>query len=67
MNADSIDSLTDSVLGAVFEVSNHLGAGFLDRVYRRAPLRELRLRGIRATAEASFTLLHPPTFFAPVI
>jgi GxxExxY protein len=56
MNADSINSLTESVLGAVFEVSHHLGAGFLERVYQRALLRELCLRGIRATAEASFTV-----------
>jgi GxxExxY protein len=56
MNADSIKSLTESVLGAVFEVSHHLGAGFLERVYQRALLSELCLRGIRATAEASFTV-----------
>ena len=46
--------MTERVLGAVFEVSNTLGAGFLEKVYQRAPLRELRLRGIRAAAEISF-------------
>jgi len=51
-----IDSLTESVLGAVFEVSNTLGAGFLEKVYERALLRELGLRGIRATAQASFAV-----------
>jgi GxxExxY protein len=56
MNADSINSLTESGLGAVFEVSHHLGAGFLERVYQGALLTELCLRGIRATAEASFTV-----------
>lgn len=45
-------SLTESVLGAVFEVANTLGAGFLEKVYERALLRELALRGIRATAQA---------------
>src|SRR6266545_7383293 len=56
MNADNTDlnSLSEKVLGAVFEVSNTLGAGFLEKVYQRALLRELSLRGIRATAEASF-------------
>ena len=29
-------SLTEQVLGAVFEVSNTLGAGFLEKVYERA-------------------------------
>jgi GxxExxY protein len=49
-------SLTEAVLGAVFEVSNTLGAGFLEKVYERALLRELGLRGIRATAQASFAI-----------
>jgi GxxExxY protein len=54
MNADHADlnSLSERVLGAVFEVSHTLGAGFLEKVYRRALRRELSLRGIRATAEA---------------
>ena len=36
MNADQdkLDSLTERVLGAVFEVTNTLGAGFLEEVYR---------------------------------
>jgi len=44
MNADNIclDSLSARVLSAVFEVSNTLGAGFLEKVYQRALLRELR-------------------------
>src|ERR1700690_1450837 len=61
MNADERRcpySLTEKVLAAVFEVSNTLGAGFLEKVYQRALLRELGLRGIRATAEASFAVLY---------
>jgi len=46
--------LTETVLGAVFEVSNTLGAGFLEKVYERALLIELSARGIRATAQTSF-------------
>jgi GxxExxY protein len=38
------------------EVSNILGAGFLEKVYERALLRELALGGIRATAQASFAI-----------
>ena len=45
--------LTEQVLGAVFEVANTLGSGFLEKVYERALLQELALRGIRATAQAS--------------
>jgi GxxExxY protein len=58
MDADSLDSLTERVLGAIFEVSNTLGAGFLEKVYQRALLRELGLRGMRAIAEASFTVTY---------
>ena len=53
-----MDSLTKRVLGAVFEVTNTLGAGFLEKVYQRALLRGLGLRGIRAVAEASFTVTY---------
>jgi GxxExxY protein len=50
------DSLTETVLNAVFEVSNTLGAGFLEKVYERALLKELGLRGIRSVAQPSFTV-----------
>jgi GxxExxY protein len=58
MNTDEhgFDPLTERVLGAIFEASNTLGAGFLEKVYERALLRELALLGIRATAQASFVV-----------
>ena len=52
------DSLTEQVLAAVFEVSNTLGAGFLEKVYERALLIELSSCGIRATAQASFAVTY---------
>jgi len=52
------DSLTESILGAVFEVSNTLGAGFLEKVYERALLFELRARGMQAVAQASFSVIY---------
>ena len=58
MNADQTDSLTQRVLGAVFEVSNTLGAGFLEKVYERALLRELGLCGIQASTQASFPVTY---------
>lgn len=39
-------------------MSNTLGAGFLEKVYQRALLAELGLRGIRATAQTSFTVTY---------
>src|ERR1700678_3614554 len=54
MNTD----LTEKVLAAVFEVSNTLGAGFLEKVYERALLKELNVRGISAKAQASFPVMY---------
>ena len=74
MNTDEhgyCDSLTERVLGAVFEVANTLGAGFLEKVYERALLRELALRGIRATAQASLAVTykghHVGEYFADIL
>lgn len=61
MNADERgfnDPLTERVLGAVFEVSNALGAGFLEKVYERALLRELALRRIPAASQVSFSVTY---------
>ena len=58
MDLAAFDSLTERVLGAVFEVSNTLGAGFLEKVYERALLRELGLLGIRASSQASVAVTY---------
>ena len=66
MNADErrsvenavLDDLTEQVLGAVLEVSNVLGAGFLEKVCQRALLRELGLRGLRAKAEVAYPVCY---------
>ncbi|MEO8099170.1 MAG: GxxExxY protein [Acidobacteriota bacterium] len=58
MNADErrYETLTQNVLGAVFEVSNTLGAGSPEKLYERALMLEFGLRGIRATAQTSYTV-----------
>jgi GxxExxY protein len=43
------DPLTEQVLGAAFEVSNTLGAGFFEKVYER---------GLHAIAQASFVVTY---------
>jgi GxxExxY protein len=60
MNTDEhrLNQLTENILGAVFEVSNTLGAGFLEKVYERALLKELGMRGIRAAAQVSFQVTY---------
>jgi GxxExxY protein len=49
---------TEKILGAVFEVSNTLGAGFLEKVYKRALLYELKLRNLNVVAQASFPVIY---------
>jgi len=58
MAANERESLIHKVIGAVYEVSNVLGAGFLEKVYERALLKELHGRGVYAQAQASFPDLY---------
>jgi GxxExxY protein len=58
MNTDKTNALTERVLAAVFEVSNTLGAGFLEKVYQRALLHEIHLRGMRADVEVSIPVTY---------
>jgi len=43
--------ITETIIGAAFEVQNQLGYGFLERVYQRALQVELLRRGISAEIE----------------
>lgn len=55
MDTDAHGSdLTQAVIGSAFEVANVLGTGFLEKVYERALVRELGLRGMRAKSQISF-------------
>ena len=54
----SESELTEAVIGSAFEVANGLGAGFLERVYERALIRELALRGVNAKAQVSFPVCY---------
>jgi GxxExxY protein len=48
--------LTELVIGSAFEVANVLGAGFLEKVYERALVVELGLRGLSVESQASFPI-----------
>jgi GxxExxY protein len=48
------DGTVERIIGAAYEVSNVLGAGFLEKVYERALVRELELRGLRVRPQVSF-------------
>jgi GxxExxY protein len=50
--------LTETVIGSAFEISRVLGAGFLEKVYERALIREFALRGLSAKAQVSFPVCY---------
>ena len=54
----ALESLVEAVVGAAYEVSNVLGAGFLEKLYERALIEELRLRGITTAAQATFPVAY---------
>ena len=53
-----LNFLTESVIGAAFEVSNTLGAGFLEKLYERALVSELALRGIAVVTQAVYPVAY---------
>ena len=50
--------LTEGVIGSAFEVANVLGSGFMEKVYERALVRELALRGLSVKAQVSFPVCY---------
>jgi PD-(D/E)XK nuclease superfamily len=54
----ALEALVEQVVGAAYEVSNVLGAGFLEKIYERALIEELGLRGIRVKAQAPFPIAY---------
>ena len=59
MNADErefTNKLFEDAVGASYEVANALGSGFLEKVYERALIRELVLRGHHVRAQASYSV-----------
>ncbi len=50
--------LSYEIMTAVFEVHNILGAGFLEKVYERALLQELTLRGLRVEAQKQIRVFY---------
>jgi GxxExxY protein len=74
MNADErefTNKLFEDAVGASYEVANALGSGFLEKVYERALIRELVLRGHHVKAQASYSVRYKDTivgqYFADLI
>ncbi len=53
INTDEVrlNELSEKIIGAAFEVSNVLGAGFLEKVYENALNVELKLRGLKTVPQ----------------
>lgn len=50
------DDVIRSVVGAAYEVSNVLGAGFLEKVYHTALLQELTERGLAVESQVHYRI-----------
>jgi GxxExxY protein len=55
---ESLNALAEAVVGAAYEVSSVLGPGFLEKLYERALLKELTLRGIPAKPQVSYGVIY---------
>ena len=53
---EPLNALFEEVVGAAYEVSNTLGAGFLEKVYERALAKELALRGIPVRPQVPYKI-----------
>ena len=60
MNANEhrLNELSRKIIGSAFEVSNVLGAGFLEKVYENALNRELNLKGLKTQQQASLKVYY---------
>lgn len=47
-----LDTLTETVIGSAFTVSNTLGHGFLENIYKNALTEELEVRGYGSPRES---------------
>jgi GxxExxY protein len=56
--SDLTDAVIETVVGAAYEVSNTLGAGFLEKIYERSMIRELSLRGLDVKAQVSYSVIY---------
>jgi len=51
-----LNDITYAINGAVFEINNILGPGFLEKVYENALLVELKSRGLKVKSQVSITV-----------
>ena len=66
-----INELTYLINGAIFEVMRLLGGGFLEKVYEKALIVELRKRGVKAESQVPIKVKYKGTevgeYFADIV
>ena len=67
----NINEITYAINGAIFEVNRILGHGFLEKVYEKALLIELRQRGLKAENQVPIKVKYKGTevgeYFADIV
>ncbi|QDV62295.1 GxxExxY protein [Crateriforma conspicua] len=61
MNESELNALTEKIIGCAFQVSNTLGAGFLEKVYENALAIELRKNGLELKQQAPIKVIYGET------
>jgi len=66
-----MDALTEQIIGSAYQVSNTLGAGFLEKVYENALAHELRKHGLHVDQQQPIDVCYDGvvvgTYFADLI
>ncbi len=58
MNADTLNALSERIIGCAFAVANGLGSGFLEKVYENALAHELRKAGLRVAQQQGVSVTY---------
>jgi GxxExxY protein len=66
-----LNAISHAVIAAAYEVSNQLGCGFLEKVYERSLLYELKLLGLKADTQVPLRVVYKEQtvgdFFADIL
>jgi GxxExxY protein len=61
---EALEALIQRVIGAAIEVHRHLGPGFVEKIYERALLHELKLQGIKVESQKEITVPYQDTLIS---
>jgi GxxExxY protein len=50
-DGNEINQITEKIIGCAYTVSNHLGSGFLEKIYENALAHEIRKTGLRVSQQ----------------